>query len=167
MRSLLRIGVLFGLALAILLVAGCAISTRAKGTFATENSHWQGRLAVNVQSTPVQAFSADFELDGDPNTGSLVFSTPLGNTLARLRWDASGAELQARGESRRFESLEALTLHTTGAVLPIASLFSWLTGGQAGTPEWVANLQELSGGRISARRVEPAPVVDLKIILEP
>ena len=143
------------------------MNTGARGTFYAKNTHWQGRLAVNVQTSPAQAFSADFELEGDAKIGALTFSTPLGNTLARLRWDASGAVLQARGESRRFESLDALTLHATGAALPVASLFAWLTGTQqTDASGWEPNLQDLPSGRISARRIAPAPVVDLKIILD-
>ena len=121
---------------------------------------------MNVQTSPVQAFSADFELDGSPEAGTLTFATPLGNTLARLKWTSGGAELQARGESRLFESLDALTLHATGAALPIASMFAWLQGNEVSTPGWIANLQDITSGRLSAKRLEPGPLVDLKIILE-
>lgn len=123
-------------------------------------------MALKVQSTPVQAFSADFDLQGNAQTGSLTFISPLGNTLARLRWDADAAQLQTQGEPQRFESLAALTRHTTGTDLPIASLFAWLQGQDLPTPGWEADLSALPSGRLNARRLEPEVPAELKIILE-
>lgn len=131
-----------------------------------QDAYWQGRLALKVHSTPVQAFAADFELQGNAEAGTLSFFTPLGNTAARLQWDAAGAQLQTAGEPQRFESLEALTLHTTGATLPVASLFAWLKGGEPPTPGWQVDLHDLANGRIHAQRLAPEIPADLKIILE-
>ena len=165
-RSGLRLALAAILLFAIFVIAGCAHSTGARAPNDKQNAYWQGRLALKVHATPVQAFSADFELQGNAQAGTLSFFTPLGNTAARLHWDAAGAQLQTGGEPQRFESLEALTLHTTGATLPIDSLFAWLQGSEPPTPGWQVDLQELPHGRINAQRLAPDVPVDLKIILQ-
>lgn len=119
-----------------------------------------------MQAEPAQSFSADFDLQGDVKAGLLTFFTPLGTTVARLQWSRDGAYLQASGETLHFESLDALTLHATGTVLPVAGLFAWLKGEQPDTPGWLADLQDLPNGRLTARRAFPEPTAQLKIILE-
>lgn len=140
--------------------------TGARGQNDLNDSYWQGRLALKVHSTPVQAFAADFELQGNAEAGTLSFFTPLGSTAARLQWSAAGAQLQTTGEPQHFESLDALTLHTTGATLPIHSLFAWLKGNEPGTPGWQVDLRELANGRLTAQRLAPEVPADLKIILQ-
>lgn len=131
-----------------------------------QDAHWQGRLVLKVQSEPMQAFSADFDLQGDARDGRLSFFTPLGTTAARLDWNEQGAQLQTTGEPQQFESIEALTRHISGAVLPIASLFQWLSGMDPLTPGWQVDLQDLPHGRINARRMPPEIPAELKIILD-
>lgn len=152
--------------LAIIFIAGCATNTRARGPNAEQSAHWQGRLSLKVDSNPVQAFSADFDLQGDAVNGTLSFFSPLGSTLARLQWGTDGAQLQTTGEPQNFESLDALTRHTTGAVLPVASLFEWLQGRTPPTPGWDVDLRALPDGRLTAQRVEPETPALLKIILD-
>lgn len=154
------------LAFTIVLIAGCASSTRARDSIDQETSRWQGRLALKVRSEPVQAFSANFDLQGDAQAGSLVFFTPIGSTAARLQWDASGARLQTSGEPLQFETLDALTRHATGAPLPIGSMFAWLQGLEPDTPGWQVDLRNLPDGRLSAQRLPPETPVELKIILD-
>jgi outer membrane lipoprotein LolB len=154
------------LVIAIFSIAGCAHTTRASAPLAPDEVRWQGRLALTVRGEPPQAFSADFELVGAPRAGELTFYSPLGSTVARLQWDADGAELRSAGETRHFDSLDALTLHTTGAVLPVASLFAWLRGEPIDTPGWQVDLQRLGDGRLQAQRYAPEPVADLRIVLE-
>ena len=154
------------LSIAIIFIAGCASTTGARGPIGQSDGYWQGRLALKVHNTPVQAFTADFELQGNAEAGTLSFFTPLGSTAARLQWDATSAQLQITGESQRFESLDALTLHTTGATLPVASLFAWLNGNAPPTPGWQVDLRELANGRLTAQRLAPEVPVDLKIILQ-
>lgn len=139
---------------------------RANGPSDQNNSYWQGRLALKVHSTPEQAFSANFELQGNAEAGNLSFFTPLGSTAARMQWDATGAQLQTTGEAQRFASVDALTLHTTGATLPIHSLFAWLKGSEVPTPGWQVDLHDLHNGRLHAQRLAPEIPADLKIILE-
>lgn len=151
---------------AIIFIAGCANNTGTKGPFDAQNPHWQGRLAVRVESTPVQAFSADFDLQGSAQAGSMAFTSPLGSTLARLQWDADAATLQTTGEAQHFASLDALVWQATGTNLPIANLFLWLQGIESDTPGWQADLQDLPTGRLSARRLPPGTPAELKIILD-
>lgn len=133
---------------------------------APDVERWLGRLALTVRSEPPQTFAASFELMGNPRAGVLSFYSPLGNTAARLQWNADGAELLASGAPQHFESLDALTLHTTGAVLPVASLFSWLRGESPATPGWQVDLSRLDDGRLHAQRLTPKPGAELRIVLE-
>lgn len=166
LRKVPRAAWTIALLLAIFFIAGCANTTGARGQNDLNDSYWQGRLALKVHSTPVQAFAADFELQGNAEAGTLSFFTPLGNTAARLQWSAAGAQLQTTGEPQHFESLDALTLHTTGAILPIHSLFAWLKGNEPSTPGWQVDLRELANGRLTAQRLAPEVPADLKIILQ-
>jgi len=151
---------------AIIFIAGCAHPTGANGQIDQNASFWQGRLPLKVHSTPVLAFAADFELQGNAEAGTLSFFTPLGSTAARLQWDSASAQLQTTGEPQRFESLDALTLYTTGATLPVASLFAWLKGSEPPTPSWQVDLRDLASGRLNAQRLAPEIPADLKIILQ-
>lgn len=123
-------------------------------------------MALTVHSEQPQAFSASFELTGTSDAGALTFYSPLGSTVARLRWKADGAELESSGQTRQFDTLDALTQHTTGAVLPVTSLFAWLRGEAPDTPGWQVNLGRLEDGRLQAKRFAPEPAVELRIVLE-
>ena len=139
---------------------------RAEGTFEQDTTHWQGRLALKVFSTPAQAFSADFELDGSAQAGSLTLSTALGSTLARMQWSPGRAVLQTSKETREFSSLNAMVKEITGTDLPVAGLFNWLQGSNTTNPPWEADLSDLANGRLTARRTaEPNPA-ELKILLD-
>lgn len=151
---------------AIFFIAGCASTTGTSTSFYAESAHWQGRLAVQVSSTPPQAFSADFALSGSPQQGELTFSSALGTTLARMHWDASGATLWARGETQQFDSLKQLATSVVGTDLPITAVFAWLQGQNAVVDGWQADLSALAEGRMSAHRSTPQPTAQLKIILE-
>jgi len=151
---------------AIFLIAGCASVQRAESPLTQETTHWQGRLALKVLSTPAQAFSANFELDGSAQAGSLTLSTALGSTLARMQWSPGMAVLQTSGETRGFGSLNAMVKEIIGTDLPVAGLFSWLQGNNTTSPPWEADLSDLANGRLTARRMaEPNPA-ELKILLD-
>jgi outer membrane lipoprotein LolB len=154
------------IAVAIFFVAGCAHTTRAGGPLASDTPRWQGRLALTIHSAPLQAFSADFELVGTAEAGWLVFYSPLGTTVARLQWNADGAELQSTGQPQHFDTLDALTQQTTGAALPITNLFAWLRGEPSEPPGWQVDLSRMMEGHLQARRFAPEPIADLRIVLE-
>lgn len=151
---------------AIFLIAGCASNLRATGPLSPESGYWQGRIAVKVASTPEQAFSANFELQGGTQAGRMELTTALGTTVARMQWNTEGAELQASGSTRTYHSLAELTLATMGAELPVDALFQWLRGQAATSTGWQSDLSQWDSGRISAQRGSPEPRVDLKILLE-
>ena len=153
------------LALTVLcMLAGCAGQRPPAGTGATQ--HWQGKMAVRVHSTPEQAFSANFDLQGDPRSGELVLSTILGTTMARLEWRDGTASLHTSTEERHFDSLETLAREVTGADIPVAGLFAWLQGQQVNSGHWQADLSQLDSGRIVARSAGEGTPAELKIILD-
>ena len=158
----LRLSLLF----AIFFIAGCATPIKSTGNFDPEN-HWQGRIAIKVLSTPPQAFSADFELDGQGEAGTLALFSPLGTTVAQMEWAPGLAQLRNGGELRTFDSLSALAQQATGTELPVAALFDWLRGTATTAPGWEADLSQLTEGRLLARRkTDSAPAVELRILLE-
>ena len=153
------------LATAVLL-SGCASPPRAAGPVDTVAGPWSGRLALQVDGQASQSFSAGFELKGTAKSGELSLFSPLGGTLAVLAWTPGAAELRTNGQSRQFESVDALVGHVTGAAIPVAALFDWLRGTETPVPGWRADLSMLAQGRISAKRLEPLPEADLRVLLE-
>lgn len=159
--------------LAAVLVAGCAQPPRAAvtapdaGANAADASYWRGRLALRVEGGEANAFFANFELSGSARHGELRLSSPLGTTLAQLNWGPQQALLRSNGRTRAFDSLEALAVEATGTALPIAALFQWLQGRAADADAWVVDLSQLDAGRLLARREQPAPPAELRLILEP
>lgn len=152
------------LLLAVLWLSACA-TPKTQNHSANANAMWQGRLAVTVFSKPVQAFSAQFELQGNPVQGELVLSSVLGTTLAHMRWSPGSATLTARGEERAFASIQDLAREVTGADLPVTSLFAWLQGVNEAAPGWQVDLQEAASGRIRAQHVEEVQA-ELKIVVD-
>jgi outer membrane lipoprotein LolB len=129
---------------------------------------WRGRLALRVDKHPEPtSFFANFELSGQPDTGELTLSTPLGTTLAQLRWSPQQVRLRNNGQTRAFDSLDALATEATGAAIPIAALFEWLQGRPAAADGWRADLSQLEAGRLVARRSQPEPAAELRLIIDP
>ena len=114
-----------------------------------------------------ESFFAAFELTGSASIGVLAIFSPLGNTLATLTWSPQTAALRANGETRSFETRDAMLKSATGAEIPVASLFAWLAGEPRATPGWLADLSQISSGKLVARRTEPLPTVELRIVLDP
>ena len=147
------------------LLSGCAhVSSRlprAEGT-----PFWSGRLALQVEGSSAQSFSAGFELKGSTQSGELNLFNPLGGTVARMAWQPGNATLFARGETRQFDSLAALVEQATGAPLPVAALFDWLRGDNTAIPGWQADLSHLDDGRLSAVRSQPQPTATLRVVID-
>ena len=155
-----RTGAVFALALLNACANNAPLQTRTP-----DEAHWQGKLAVRVFSKPPQAFFANFDLQGKPSQGELVLTSPLGTTVARMRWDETNATLEAQGGQRSFSSVQELARQVTGADLPVTSLFAWLQGIDESVPGWQADLQDAPNGRISAKHIEEVQS-EVKIILE-
>lgn len=149
-----------------LLLAGCATPpARTGAAFKPEVQAWSGRLGVTVDSTPPQQFSAGFDLEGNPQRGTLRLTSPLGSTIALLRWEPGSAMLQQSNETQSFDSLDALTRAATGVALPLNALFDWLHGVDTPAPGWHADLNGADRGRIVAQRLQPLPAATLRVIL--
>lgn len=171
MRCCLR-GLVGGLLFAAIFVAGCAVAPSTRFQNEAEPLVWRGRLALRVetdQSGPEsapRAFGAGFELRGSPQAGELMLYTPLGSTAASLVWTPGTAILRQDGAVRHFESLDALIKQIMGTELPVAALFAWLAGDPLMMAGWSADLSQHGSGRISARRTQPEPVAELRVMLE-
>lgn len=152
-----------GVALSVLLLAGCAAPRTAPPAGAQA---WSGRLALTVEGQSSQSFSAGFELRGAPEAGELSLYNPLGGTVAVLAWGPGTATLRANGDTRQFPSLEALAQEATGTPLPVAALFDWLAGKPTAIAGWQADVSQAAEGRLRARRTDPPPPADLRVLLE-
>lgn len=98
--------------------------------------------------------------------GELILYTPLGSTVAALSWSSGSALMRTNGEVRHFESLDALIKQAVGVEIPVAALFAWLAGDRMAASGWDADLSQHDQGRITARRMAPAPLAELRLVLE-
>ncbi len=156
---------LASLLFATFFIAGCASPPMAAGQNDEKNSFWAGRISLQVQSEPPQAFFAGFELKGNPAQGELTLNSPLGNSLAVLRWSPQEAVLDSGNQIQRFASVDELMEKATGAAVPLPALFDWLGGKNTAAKGWSADLSQQAEGRISASRTTPQPRSDLRIVL--
>ena len=123
-------------------------------------------MALQVENSPERSFSASFELRGSAQSGELSLFSPLGGTLAAMSWAPGAATLRAGGQARQFESLEALAAQATGTPIPVAALFDWLGGVNTPVAGWQADLSDLAQGRLRARRIDPQPPADLRVVFD-
>ena len=154
------------LLLATLVLAGCALPRVPAAPANQTDGPWSGRLALRVDSDPVRNLAGGFELSGNAQSGELRLLTPLGSTVSSLSWTPASAQLLAQDEVRSFASLDALSRELTGAELPVAALFQWLAGRNAVSAGWQADLSQLDHGRLTARRTNPAPAAELRLVLD-
>ncbi len=153
--------------LLLALAAGCAQTGPERVGEAGAVAYWSGRLAVRVEGSDRQSFSAGFELSGAAREGQLKLLSPLGNALTVIQWDETGAQVQTGQETRRYASLELLLEEASGAPIPLRTLFDWLAGIHTVLPGWSADLSDLAAGRLSAQRREPVPAIQLRLVLDP
>lgn len=123
-------------------------------------------MALNVDASQAQSFSATFELTGNAETGELALYNPLGSTLAVLDWAPGSATLREGQQTRSYGSLEELVRQATGTAIPVAALFDWLRGTDTAVPGWRADLSQLAHGRLTAWRSTPAPAAELRLVLD-
>jgi outer membrane lipoprotein LolB len=150
---------------AAFLLAGCA-TTGGNTPFDPQTGPWSGRLALRVESDPPQSFSVAFELSGDAASGELTLTSPLGSTVAEMRWQPTGAVLLQNGSQRHYESADRMIEQTTGAAIPTQALFAWLHGEPASVEGWQVDLTHWPEGRLIARRQSPPPEAELRLILD-
>lgn len=150
----------------VLGITACAQSPRVPVVLDGTRTQWNGRLALRIDSDPVQSFHAAFDLRGNARSGELSLFSPLGSTLARMRWAPGQAQLDWNGQQRNFDSIGALTREATGTELPIASLFEWLNGRDSQADGWTADLRALADGKLVADRSQPTPTVQMRLVLD-
>ena len=166
-RTADRRSVILGLPLtAIFLIAGCARKIYPNDLNDAEKKLWSGRISLQIQSEPPQAFFAGFELKGNAQRGKLSLTSPIGNVLGIMRWSPDEVVLESGNEVKRFTSVDALLVQTTGAAIPVAALFDWLKGVNTRLNGWSADLSGVGLGRIVATRDEPTPQTRLRIVLD-
>ena len=177
-----RAGATFALALATLALAACTTLPSAAPAGADTLS---GRLALRVEASgdaSSKAFSAAFDLRGDPSVGTLALSTPLGSTLAEARWSPAEVVLATPQGTRRFANLDELTRDALGESVPIEAWFDWLRGRpwpaapSEPAPElrqgfaqlgWRVDLGSFAAdGMLNATRTAPPPTVTVRIRLD-
>lgn len=166
MRSLVPARRWFLACSAVAVLAGCASVAPSQRPDLAAGGPWSGRLALQVKDTPGQSFSALFDLKGTAQAGELALSNPLGGTIALLSWGPGTATLRGNGQTRQFDSVEALVRHATGTAIPVAALFDWLRGVPTPVPGWHPDLSQLPQGRIFASRTEPPPQADLRVAID-
>lgn len=161
-----RGGLLAVLLTTMVFIAGCAHRTGPAPSNDIKTGPWSGRLGLQIQSQPVQAFFAGFELKGQAEQGELVLISPLGSVLGLMRWFPGEAVLESGSDVKRYASVDALLEAATGAAIPVAALFDWLAGKNTALNGWSADLAQQTQGKISAKRIDPAPQIDLRIVLD-
>ena len=154
---------LISIVLLAVALGGCAAPARLAPA---DDNHWSGRLALQVDSDPPQSYAGGFELLGSPEQGELLLSSPLGQTLAVVRWSASGAELRQGERLTRSASLDDLTRSLTGTAMPVAAMFDWLRGRDTRANGWEADVSRHQEGRVMARRTQPLPAAQLRLIVQ-
>ena len=156
------------LAICVALLSGCAQPQRQLSADSAIESghHWSGRMALQVQDSQQQSFSASFELQGRPDRGTLLIFNPLGSIIARLQWTPSQATLQQGERITESESLPALITQMTGSDIPVAALFDWLQGKATTVSGWQTDLSRMADGRLRAERYSPPPEASLRIVLD-
>ena len=165
--SVVRPSLIASALLLFLLITGCAIQPKNQPREEqTEISSWTGRISLQVQSEPPQAFFAGFNLKGKAEKGDLTLISPIGNTLGVMRWSPGEALLDSGNDIKRFSSIDALLRETTGAAFPLTALFDWLDGKNTILDGWIADLTQRDAKKISAKRTDPAPQANLRIVLD-
>jgi outer membrane lipoprotein LolB len=153
-------------AIAIFFVAGCAQNPLAKPLFDAPTQQWSGRISLQTQGDPPQAFFAAFALEGSAERGELSLTSPLGTTLAAVSWAPGRAQLASGKQTQTFPSLGQALAQATGSELPIAALFDWLGNTNTAVSGWTADLSGHAAGRLSAARTSPEPRVEMRIVLD-
>ncbi len=131
--------------------------------------HLEGRLLIEIESTPAKRISTAFELDADPLSGELRLLGPLGTTSALISWTEHQAQLQSAELSpptRLYPNLSNLTQQWLGTDLPLQSILRWLNGQDEDVIGW-----QLQTGDKNTKIAERArtssgePFVRIKMIL--
>lgn len=95
----------------------------------------EGRISVRA---PAQAFSARTTWRHEAGRDEIMLNSPLGQGIARLTGDASGARLETADRGTFMgATVEALSEDFFGLSLPLADMPRWVIGRSGSAPEWV------------------------------
>ena len=158
-------------AVMLVLLSACSHTPRqaANNTSSTTViGHWEGRLTMRVAKNPPEQFSTAFEMSGHAEQGQLQLLSPLGTTMAVVRWNPQGASLQQSNDIQQFASMDDLTQGLTGAALPLPQLLIWLDRAGPAVAGWQIKAEVLKNGRrVLAERQQPLPALQLTLLLDP
>ena len=146
------------------LLAGCA--TPRPPMVSEDGQLWSGRLSLQIEEDPPRHVSAGFELAGNADRGTLQLLSPLGQIVASARWDINGAWLQQGANEQHYPDTDSLIASATGTPLPLRPLFAWLQGQPTMLDGWTVDLSRHADGRLTARRHQPLPAVQLRLVFQ-
>lgn len=125
-----------------------------------------GRLALTIESDPTQHLAAEFELEGDEQTGELRLYGALVGLAAVLQWEPGRAVL-IEGERRRvFQSVDWLIERVSGAPVPLSMVFALLNNQAIRSDDWWVEARNGPDDRIRAVRLQPMPRIELLMVLK-
>ncbi len=130
---------------------------------------WAGRLSLTIEKDFSQKthIHIAFELEGNAQEGQLQVEGPFGTAAILLRWRPGLAVLSQGDRSYRFASLADLIQRSIGTDLPIEAVFAWLRNETVHVPGWDVESKPSQGGPLVARRYEPWPRLELRVVLQP
>lgn len=90
----------------------------------------QGRISIQYQQNDQpQTVIVGYDWLQTPQNLHISLSSPLGQTIATIQQDASGARLeQAKQEPRVAPDIESLLVENLGWAIPVSGLKAWLQG---------------------------------------
>ncbi|SHE43701.1 outer membrane lipoprotein LolB [Lampropedia hyalina DSM 16112] len=154
----------WGSVAAALALSACSLAPRQP--YRGRPGHWRGRISIQLEEADrPQSYIASFLLQGHIGHGTLNVYSPIGTTIAQLRWDGRRAELDDGTQITRDRSLDQLLAQVFGTPLPTEALFAWLAGEAAQASGWQVNLERYAQGRIDAIRHSPLPTTRMRIVL--
>lgn len=130
---------------------------------------WTGRLLVRTLSSPPQAFSAGFVLEGQADRGQLSLLSPIGTTVSVIRWDGHSATWQHDRQTTAYPDINTLMQQATGSVIPIGAIFATLNGEQGSSADgWTIDASQLPQNRLHASRQasDTQAAVEVRIVLD-
>jgi outer membrane lipoprotein LolB len=178
MRSIAVLGVALGV------LAGCATPSRFEGELANAPILFQaeGRLSITAPDDlePARStnLSGKFAWIERERSSEISFSSPFGDTLARLQIEPGRVELRTPGSTQLGSSPDDLLASQTGMNLPIGGLRWWMRGldksGQVQAPEsfsedgWQISYPQMDGDKPRLVRLERSvpQVVQVRIVVD-
>jgi outer membrane lipoprotein LolB len=114
-----------------------------------------GRLSARRGS---DAVAVHYEWGHTPASDDFDVATPLGQTVARMRRDASGVHVERPNQPPRdFPDWRALTNEVLGVAIPVDGLAYWIQG--VPEPESNASVERDGAGRLSVLRQQGWEIV--------